>query len=256
MPSGLKASSTSKTRSPISSAEDVRIVDAGDTDVVYADARASLARAERAVRGLLDAKTMPFIFGGDHSISAACISAFSEETPFHVIHIDAHADFIDGRNGMTWGHGSSMRRASEMPHVTGITTLGPRNMGAIGQRDWEKAQEYGVHIASTRKVRAAGAVNSLRHIPDGQRVYVSLDIDAFDPSIAPGTGTISHGGFTYYEVRDLLKEIARRFQVVGADLVEVSPPYDPTGITALLAARISLDFIGAIFHTRRQNVAG
>jgi agmatinase len=125
-------------------------------------------------------------------------------------------------------------------------------MGAVGRQDWEAARAYGMHLASLRQVREAGAAASLRHIPDGERVYVSLDIDAFDPSIAPGTGTISHGGFTYYEVRDILKELAQRTEIVGADLVEVSPPYDPTGITALLAARIGLDFIGAIFRARRQ----
>jgi agmatinase len=89
-----------------------------------------------------------------------------------------------------------MRGASEMPHVKGITTLGPRNMGAVGHKDWEVARAHGTHLAS------------LRHIPDGERVYLPLDINAFDPSIAPGTGTISHGGFTYYEVRDILKELA------------------------------------------------
>ena len=106
--------------------------------------------------------------------------------------------------------------------------------------------------SSLRKVRAEGADASLRAHPDGERVYVSIDIDAFDPSIAPGTATISHGGLTYYEARDILKEIARRFDVVGVDFVEVSPPYDPSGITSLLAARISLDFIGAIFHQRAK----
>jgi len=81
---------------------------------------------------------------------------------------------------------------------------------------------------------------------------VPIDIDSFDPSIAPGTATISHGGFSYYEGRDILREIAKRFEVVGADFVEVSPPYDPSGITALLAARTSLDFIGSIFHERTR----
>ena len=103
-----------------------------------------------------------------------------------------------------------------------------------------------------RKFRAQGAAASLAHIPDGERVYVSIDIDSFDPSIAPGTATISHGGFTYYEAKDILREVARRFDVVGADFVEVSPPYDPSGITSLLAARTSLDFIGSIFHERAK----
>jgi agmatinase len=103
-----------------------------------------------------------------------------------------------------------------------------------------------------RKLRAQGVAASLAHIPDGERVYVSIDIDSFDPSIAPGTATISHGGFSYYEGKDILREVARRFDVVGTDFVEVSPPYDPSGITALLAARTSLDFIGSIFHERAK----
>jgi agmatinase len=233
-------------------AEAVKIVDAGDSDVIYADTRRSLANAEFAVRALLDAKTMPFIFGGDHAISMATIAAYANEKPFHVVHLDAHFDFANGRNGISWGHGSPMRRASEMAHVKGITTLGPRNMGAVSKKDYEAAKAYGTHVVPLRKLRAQGAVASLAHIRDDERVYVSIDIDSFDPSIAPGTGTISHGGFTYYEVKDILREVAKRFDVVGVDFVEVSPPYDPSGITSLLAARTSLDFIGSIFHGRAK----
>jgi agmatinase len=139
-----------------------------------------------------------------------------------------------------------------MAHVKGITTLGPHNMASVSRKDWEAAKAYGTHVVPLRKVRAQGAVASLAHIPDGERVYVSIDIDSFDPAIAPGTATISHGGFTYYEGKDILREVAKRFDVVGADFVEVSPPYDPSGITSLLAARTSLDFIGSIFHERAE----
>jgi hypothetical protein len=81
-----------------------------------------------------------------------------------------------------------------------------------------------------------------------------LDWDRLDGAdvAVPGTATISHGGFSYYESKDILREIAKRFEVVGADFVEVSPPYDPSGITLLLAARTSLDFIGSIFHERAK----
>jgi agmatinase len=235
--------------------DEVQIVDAGDSDVIYADTKRSLANAEQAVRALLDASAMPYILGGDHAITMATVAAYSNEKPFHIVHLDAHFDFIDERNGITWGHGSPMRRASELAHVKGITTLGARNMAAVSRNDWEAAHAYGTHVLSLRKVRAKGAEASLQHINDGERVYVSIDIDAFDPSIAPGTATISHGGFTYYEARDILKLIAARFDVVGVDFVEVSPPYDPAGITSLLAARISLDFIGAIFHQRARRRA-
>lgn len=233
-------------------AEEVKIVDAGDSDVIYADTKRSLANAQLAVRALLDAKTMPCILGGDHAITMATVAAYSNEKPIHIIHLDAHFDFIDERNGISWGHGSPMRRASEMAHVKGITTLGPHNMASVSKKDYEAAKAYGTHVVSLRKFRSIGAAAALSHVPDGERVYVSIDIDSFDPSIAPGTATISHGGFTYYEAKDILQEIAWRFEVVGADFVEVSPPYDPSGITSLLAARVSLDFIGSIFHERAK----
>ena len=189
-------------------AEEVKIVDAGDSDVIYADTKRSLANAEQAVRAMLDARTMPYILGGDHAITMATIAAFSNEKPVHIVHLDAHFDFIDERNGISWGHGSPMRRASEMAHVKGITTLGPHNMASVSRKDWEAAKAYGTHVVPLRKLRAQGAAASLAHLPDGERVYVSIDIDSFDPSIAPGTATISHGGFTYYEGRDILKEVA------------------------------------------------
>jgi len=125
-------------------------------------------------------------------------------------------------------------------------------MASVSRKDDEAAKAYGTNVVSLRRFRTIGAAAALAHIPDGERVYVSIDIDSFDPSIAPGTATISHGGFTYYEAKDLLREVARRFEVVGVDFVEVSPPYDPSGITSLLAARTSLDFIGSIFHERAR----
>jgi arginase family enzyme len=172
--------------------------------------------------------------------------AIREVSMFHGFGSEGVFDFEDE------GHGSPMRRVSEMPHVKAITTLGPHNMAAVNRKDWEAAKAYGTHVVPLRKLRAQGAAASLAHIPDGERVYVSIDIDSFDPSIAPGSATISHGDLSYYEGKELLREVARRFVVVGADSVEVSPPYDPSGITSLLAARTSLDFIGSIFHERAK----
>ncbi|WP_226550865.1 arginase family protein [Celeribacter naphthalenivorans] len=121
------------------SADEVRIVDAGDSDVIYADTKRSLANATEAVRALLDQGTLPYILGGDHAITMAPVAAYSDEPPLHFLHIDAHFDFIDERNGISWGHGSPMRRASEMSHVTGITTLAPHNMASVSRKDDEAA---------------------------------------------------------------------------------------------------------------------
>ena len=99
--------------------------------------------------------------------------------------------------------------------------------------------------------RTLGREAVLARIPAGARYYVTIDIDAFCPSIAPGTGTPSHGGFLYYDVLEILQGLAQRGHVAGIDLVEVAPAYDPTDSTQILAAQLLLNFIGFIFHQRR-----
>ena len=108
----------------------------------------------------------------------------------------------------------------------------------------------GSDILSVRQIRKLGAEAVLERIPAGARYYVTIDIDGFDPSIAPGTGTPSHGGFLYYEVLELLAGLAKRGTVVGIDLVEVAPDYDHSGTTAILAAQVLLNFIGRVLHAR------
>jgi agmatinase len=100
-------------------------------------------------------------------------------------------------------------------------------------------------------VRRLGTEAVLARIPRGARLYVTIDIDGFCPSIAPGTGTPSHGGFLYYEVLELLQGASRAHEIVGIDLVEVAPDYDATGSTAILAAQLLLNFLGFIFDARR-----
>ena len=90
----------------------------------------------------------------------------------------------------------------------------------------------------------------VERIPRDARLYLTIDIDAFDPSIAPGTGTPSHGGFLYYEVLELLDALARRNPIAGIDLVEVAPDHDPTGSTAILAAQLLLNLVGRVLHHR------
>ena len=108
----------------------------------------------------------------------------------------------------------------------------------------------GSDTLSVRQARALGTAAVLRRVPEGARVYLTIDIDAFDPSIAPGTGTPSHGGFLYYEVLELLDGLARCNEVVGIDLVEVAPDYDTTGATTTLAAQILMNLIGRVLHHR------
>ncbi|MCP3972312.1 MAG: agmatinase [Rhodobacteraceae bacterium] len=230
--------------------EDVRIVDIGDADIVHTDTAASHANIKTGVKAILDAGALPVVIGGDHSVNIPCIDAFDGRGNIHVLQIDAHLDFVDERHGVRCGHGNPLRRAAEKAYVTGQTQLGIRNVSSTSKEGYADARAMGSAILSVRQVRAAGIKAALASLPPGARVYVTIDIDAFCPSIAPGTGTPSHGGFLYYEVLELLQHVASHNEVVGIDLVEVAPDYDASGSTAVLAAQLLLNFLGFIFHAR------
>ena len=232
-------------------ADEVRIVDIGDADIVHTDTVKSHANIETGVRAILEAGATPIVLGGDHSVNIPCINAFSDGKPFHLVQIDAHLDFVDERHGVKYGHGNPMRRAAEKSYVTGLSQIGIRNVSSTAKDGYEDARRMGSDIQSVRQFRALGAAGALDRIPADRRYYVTIDIDGFDPSIAPGTGTPSHGGFLYYEVLELLDGLTKRGKVIGVDLVEVAPDYDQSGSTTTLAAQLLLNFIGRIHHNRR-----
>lgn len=231
---------------------DVRMVDIGDADIVHTDTETSHANIEKGVRAILKAGALPVTIGGDHSINIPCIRAFDDQGPIHILQIDAHLDFVDIRHGVRHGHGNPMRRAAEKDYVTGITALGIRNVSSTTKEGYDAARNMGDDILSVRQVRKLGPDATAARIPAGARVYVTIDIDGFCPSIAPGTGTPSHGGFLYYEVLEILQNVANTHDIVGIDLVEVAPDYDRDGTTAILAAQVLLNFLGFIFHARKS----
>ena len=230
----------------------VRIVDIGDADIVHTDTMKSHANIEAGVRAILKAGALPVVIGGDHSINIPCINAFDDQEDIHILQIDAHLDFVDVRHGVRYGHGNPMRRAAEKPYVTGLTQVGIRNVSSTAKEGYEDARSMGSDILSVRQARKLGPQGVIDRIPEGARVYVTIDIDGFCPSIAPGTGTPSHGGFLYYDVLEMMQALAKRHDVVGIDLVEVAPDYDPTGGTSILAAQILLNMLGFIFHEREN----
>lgn len=234
--------------------EELRIVDVGDADIVHTDMQQSHANVELAVRKLLEKGAFPLVLGGDHSVHAPAIKAFEGRGPIHILHIDAHLDFVDERHGVRYGHGSPLRRASELDHIVGMTQIGIRNVSSSNRADYQDAIAAGSHILSVRDVRRMGTEQVLELIPQDVAYYITVDIDGFDPSIAPGTGTPSHGGFLYYEVLEIIKALSHRSRgnIVGMDLVEVAPAYDPSGITSILAAQLLLNSLGYIFHHRRM----
>ena len=229
--------------------DSVTLVDVGDADIIHTDTIQSHDNIEIAVRAILKANALPVVLGGDHAVHIPCIKAFNDQEPVHLVHIDAHLDFVDDRHGVRYGHGNPIRRASEMAHVVGITQLGIRNVSSSNRADYDAARKAGSDILSVRQIRELGTQKVIERVPANARYYVTIDIDAFDPSIAPGTGTPSHGGFLYYEVLEFLEGLTKRGNIVGIDLCEVAPDYDLSGTTAFLAAQLLLNVLGYMYHS-------
>ena len=223
----------------------------GDADIIHTDTIKSHKNIEKGVRSILKSGALPVVLGGDHSVNIPCINAFSNSGPIHILQIDAHLDFVDERHGVKYGHGNPMRRAAEKNYVTGLTQVGIRNVSSTSKEGYEDAKAMNSDILSVRQTRKIGPKNLVGRIPKDSNVYITIDIDAFCPSIAPGTGTPSQGGFLYYEVLEILQHLSKQNKVVGIDLVEVAPDYDHSGSTTILAAQILLNFLGFIFHNQQ-----
>jgi agmatinase len=186
-------------------------------------------------------------FGGDHSITFPTVQAYQEE--LDVVHFDSHLDFTDDyrKAGLRYTHGNPLKRTSELENVDKITQIGIR--GLLNPKFVQKeAQKYGTNIITAEKALKHGIRWIINQIPESENLYVTLDIDILDPSVAPGTGTPEPGGFNYLQVKEILTRLPEKGNIVGFDVVEVNPLYDVGDMTSQVAARLALDFLGSIFH--------
>lgn len=224
----------------------LRLADCGDVDIVALDLEGNLQRISDAVKTLVSRGVMPVVLGGDHSVSFPVVRGHAGRGPLSLVHIDAHLDYRDEVGGVRLGHGCPIRRIAELPFIRDIVTLGIRGLRA-SEEDLEAAGTRGNHVVTAAAIRRDGLGAALARVPRAERIYVTFDVDALDPGIAPGTGTPDPGGLSYIEARDLLQGIARKGRIVGFDLVEVNPWLDPTGVTPLTAAQLIIEFLAAIF---------
>jgi len=219
-----------------------RVADVGDvpfTDVFH------LERAHEDIRRFFEpifaAGKKALIAGGDHSITFPVFQAIAPARPLGMVHIDAHTDTWDYYVGSKFSHGSPFRRAVE----AGL--LDPRRTIQIGIRGaqntdegWRYSLESGMRVVFIEEFDAAGVgaiIQEARRVVGDGPAYLSLDVDGLDPVYAPGTGTPEVGGLSTRETLALLRGL-EGLDFVGADVVEVSPPYDPSGNTALLGATL------------------
>jgi agmatinase len=227
------------------------IVDCGDVESDPYDVRGSAARATDVVRSVLAAGAAPIVLGGDDSITALAIAAFTAHGPLSILQIDAHIDFRDEVNGIRDGYSSPMRRASEMSWVKRIVHCGARGVGSARPEDVRDTLARGNAIVTAREVRQQGVERVLREFPAGERYYIAFDCDGVDPAVMPGTSAPLPGGLDYNEAADLLVGLARRGSIAGVSFAEFYPSLDVNGITALAIVRLILQLVGTI-----QSAAG
>jgi guanidinopropionase len=221
--------------------------DLGDVPVNPVDVAETDRRIEAFFRPLAEAGIVPLSVGGDHFVSFPVLRALGARRPLGLIHIDAHSDTDDSQyGGSRLTHGTPFRRAVEAGALDPrrCVQIGIRgSMDAADERDWAKMQ--GIRTIEMEEVCARGlpeVAAEIRAVVGGAPTYLSFDIDALDPAFAPGTGTPEIGGFTTREALHLLRGL-RGLDLVGADLVEVAPTLDPTGITALAGAGLLFEIL-------------
>lgn len=212
------------------SLEDVEYYDAGDLFLPFGNITRSLAIIEAAVEQLLSRGQRPFVMGGDHLITLACLRAFARHYPgLKLVHIDAHADLRDEYIGEHLSHATVVGHAVRSLNLGGVWQFAIRS---ATRAEHEFARKH-TNFFPFHLVEPLNRVLSNLTGP----VYISLDIDAVDPSYAPGTGTPESGGISPQELLQGL-QLLGQCQVVGFDLVEMAPAYDVSSITAALAAKV------------------
>jgi len=223
------------------------MVDVGDVSIVPSRSDLSYENITATVGDLIDRDLFVVSAGGDHSVSFPIIRAHARRRQINVVQFDTHLDFTDDVSGARYTQGSPMRRASELEGVDKLIQIGVRGL-LNSPLSHMSAIAAGNIVVTTKDLRERGAEQTIRMVPPGD-CYVTIDIDLFDPSIAPGTGTPEPGGLSYDEMKALLAALSSRQDITvhGFDLVEVNPLLDPSGVTALLASRVMLDFLGLIF---------
>ncbi len=233
----------------------LRVADVGDVDVNPLNIEDTHARVEQAITAILNAGAIPVCVGGDHSLSLAILRAVARRHgPVGMVHVDSHQDMWDAYFGNRYFHGAPFRRAVEegLLDTHRIVQVGIRGP-VYSEADFDFGRQHGVTVIRAENVAREGigwVQEQLRAVSGGP-VYLSFDIDGVDPAFAPGTGTPEVGGLTSREALEIVRALVG-LPLVGADVVEVSPPYDHGNITALLAANLLFEIVSVLAVTRRN----
>jgi len=220
-----------------------RWVDVGDVPVMPTVPSQTNDKITEMVRKIRTKGAFPIVLGGDHSITFPILRAF--DAPVTVIHFDAHLDTWNGAPG-NLDHASWDNRAAQLSTVKKVIQLGPRGL-ANDEEAMANARKNHTTVITAEQIHRKGVEWVLTEIPQLENVYITLDVDVMDPSLAPGTGTLEPDGLNFAEIDGLLKGVAAKGHLVGMDIVEVNPMRDGSTRTEQTAIRLLIDTLGAAF---------
>lgn len=223
------------------------IADIGDCPVNPADLHNSLKKIEKFYLSIIESKTIPLSIGGDHLVSLPILRALGKKEPLGLFQFDSHSDTWDSYfGGYKYTHGTPFRRAIEE------NLIDPKKYVMIGIRgslydpnDMKWARQQGITIITIDEYYEMGFTEVIKIVKDtlgDTQAYLTFDIDGIDPTFAPGTGTPEVGGFSVREAQLIIREL-NTINFVGADVVEVSPPFDVNNMTSLVASTIAFEIL-------------
>ena len=214
--------------------EDAKVCDVGDVELSYGSPELTMDELEAATTGLLVDDKMPLMIGGEHLVSYPVVKAIATKHPdVHVIHLDAHTDLREEFGGSKLSHATVLKRIWDMLGDGRIFQFGIRS-GT--KEEFDFARVDGHTYMEPFRMRTVG--NILEQL-SGKKVYVTIDLDVLDPSVMSGTGTPEAGGMTYRELEDFLRLLHdANVEIVGADIVELSPGHDPSGVSTAVACKV------------------
>jgi agmatinase len=231
---------------PLLGSRTFALSDLGDLSTRAGDGAGNRRRIEDATRAILARGAVPIMIGGDDSTPIPFIKALDGYAPLTVLQIDAHIDWRRERLGEPLGFSSTMRRASEMPHVERIVQAGIRGLGSARQKEFDDARAWGAHIIPADLIHAGGVKTALDLIPKGVNCMITLDCDAIDGATMPAVMSPTPGGLSYRQVIDLIAGVVSKARLVAFDLIEFVPRRDTNGYAAHVAARIVWHVVGRL----------
>ncbi len=227
--------------------EGLQVADIGDVPINTFDLKDSVRRIETFYDEVLTHDAIPLTMGGDHTLTYPILRSIAKKHgPVALIHVDAHADINEHMFGESIAHGTPFRRAYEegLLDAPNVFQIGLRGTG-YGPDDFDTAREWGFNVIQAEELwykSCAPLMDRIREQIGDRPVYLTYDIDSLDPACAPGTGTVEAGGLMTQQGLEIIRG-CRGLNLVGCDLVEVSPPYDPSGNTAVIAGNFLYEML-------------